>query len=562
MGSSAGRTPIGPAPAGGDGGCAHAEIGDHPPHDWRAAIARVIELRHADPARCVEYASAAVEAAREHAAVSAELEMSYYLGFALHMLGRNAESYAANEVTLKLARSLGDGYWEGRALMGHGTVFAAIGDYSTAIEYYEQSLKQHRALGDRAREASVLNNLGEVYRAMGGFESRAVELYRESRDLFHALGRPAAIAVTNIALAEFARYERLRDADRTAAAEAIQAAYDTAREAVREADESRERRMAVGARLILAETELVLDLGDDARRHVQDAGALLARYADSQLEIDYRATLARMLRADSRYGPAIHVLREALTLCEEQARPLERLKVLRDLEGTQEAIGDLAGALRTLRELHRSALAMRDQETERRAHLVQAQLDVERARHVADLERLRAARLEQQNEALSRLAREDDLTGLPNRRAFQALLEGRLEPWAGRGFVCALADLDHFKRVNDRYSHQIGDEALRQLGALMRECLRTGDVAARYGGEEFVVLVDGADRGVAAEVCERLRQAVERHSWRLIHPNLRISVSIGATVALPGDSITSLLSRADALLYAAKTNGRNRVEMG
>ncbi|HEY6793769.1 MAG TPA: tetratricopeptide repeat-containing diguanylate cyclase [Kineosporiaceae bacterium] len=562
MRSPAGGTPTAPAPAAaGEGACAHPAIGDGAPHEWSVHIARVIELRHADPASCVQFATAAVAAAHEHGAAAAELEMSYYLGFALHMLGRNGQSYTANEVALKLARGLGDATWEGRALMGHGTVFAAIGDYSTAIDYYEQSLKIHRALGDRAREAAVLNNLGEVYRAMGGFEVRAAELYRESRDLFGALGEPASIVVTNMALAELARYERLREADPDAASEALRAAYCTALQAVREADVSQERRMAVGARLVLADAEMALGRTGHARAHVQVAGELLARYADSQLEIDYRATLARLLRAGGRPGSAIQVLREALALCEEHARPLERLKVLRDLEGAQEAIGDLSGALHTMRELHRAALAMRDQETERRAHVVQAQLDVERARHIAEMERLRSARLEQQNVALSRLAREDDLTGLPNRRAWEALLVGRLQPWAGRGFVCALADLDHFKAVNDRYSHQVGDEVLRRLGALMGDCLRAGDLAARYGGEEFAILVDGADRAVAAEVCQRLRLAVQLHPWRLVHPDLTLTISIGATVALPSDSITSLLARADSLLYVAKTKGRNRVEM-
>jgi diguanylate cyclase (GGDEF)-like protein len=344
--------------------------------------------------------------------------------------------------------------------------------------------------------------------------------------------------------------------------QAARAAYETALDAVREADESDERRMAIGARLILAEAEIALSMGDDARCHVEDAGALLGHYADSQLEIDYRITLARLLRADSRHDAAIAVLHQAQVLCEEQERPVERLKVLRELGGAQEAVGDLPGALRTLRELHRAALRTRDLEAERRAHVVQAQMDVERARHTAEVERLRSARLEQQNLALSRLAQEDELTGLPNRRAMESLLQARLDPFRGGVFVCALGDLDHFKRVNDRYSHQIGDEVLRQLGALMRQSLRANDLAARYGGEEFAIVIDGADYAAAAEVCERLRQEVRSHPWAEVQQGLTMTISIGATIARPDDSIASLLARADSLLYMAKTKGRNRVEMG
>jgi diguanylate cyclase (GGDEF)-like protein len=193
-------------------------------------------------------------------------------------------------------------------------------------------------------------------------------------------------------------------------------------------------------------------------------------------------------------------------------------------------------------------------------------MDVERARHLTELERIRSARLEQQNLVLSRLAQEDDLTGLLNRRALESVLQTRFEPDENlapeRGFVCALADLDHFKQVNDQLSHQVGDEVLRRVGSLIRESLRGGDVAARYGGEEFALLVDGADLDAAAEVCERLRQAVESHPWSEIRPDLMVTVSLGATAARPGDTATSLLARTDALLYAAKENGRNRVETG
>jgi diguanylate cyclase (GGDEF)-like protein len=207
------------------------------------------------------------------------------------------------------------------------------------------------------------------------------------------------------------------------------------------------------------------------------------------------------------------VLLNTLTLCEELGRRRERLTVLRDLERAQEAVGDLAGALRTFRELHRATLELRDQDAERRAHVVQARMDVERARHSAEVERLRAVRLEQQNLALSRLAQEDELTGLPNRRALESLLAARLQQSAGHVFVCALGDLDHFKLINDRYSHQVGDQVLRRIGKVMRDSLRGNDVAARYGGEEFAILLDGADHAAAAQICEQLRQAVQAHPW-------------------------------------------------
>jgi len=556
-----------PAPArqqrGSGDACRHPPILDPSPHDWQAHVDRVIELRHADPEGCVRFATVALQAAEEHGAQAARMQMSYFLGFALHLLGRNDEAFRANDVTLKCARLLGDVGWEGRALMGLGTVFSAIGDHASAIDHYEQSLALRRAVGDRAGEAAVFTNLGEVYRLIG-FEARAVELYGRARDLLRAEGRPAAVMVTNAALAELDRYRRLAETDPGTAVEAAEAAYRTALDAVRDADACDERRMAVGARLILAEAELALGLPADARGHVEDARVLLVRYADPQLQTNYLVTLAGLLRAEGRPHEAITVLREALARCEEKDHPRDRQKVLADLERSQEAVGDLAGALQTLRELHRSMMRTRDVEAERRAHVVQARMDVERARHAAEVERLRATRLEQQNRTLSRLAQEDDLTGLPNRRALEALLKERLEGDGDDdgGFVFALGDLDHFKRVNDRYSHQTGDDVLRQLGKLMTHGLRADDVAARYGGEEFAIIVDGSDPVVAAEVCERLRRHVQEHPWAQVHPELTMTISIGATAARPGDTTASLLARADAALYSAKTKGRNRVELG
>lgn len=542
--------------------CAHDDIGDQAPHDWQAVIDRVVELRHADPAGCVAFAKAAGDAAREHAAAAAEMQISYYVGFALHILGRNGEAYTANMVTLRQARALGDVQWEGRALNGLGTVFASIADYATAIGYYDQALEIHRRLADARGEAAVLNNLGEVYRAMGGFEGTAVDLYRQSRDLFRDLGLSSAVMVTNMALAEFARHQRLAEADPAGAAEAAIRAHEMAEQAVREADGAMDLRMTVAARLVLAETELTLHRPEPAQAHIAAAQSLLSRHSDPQLEIDYRIGLARLRRFHHEDHAAIEILREALLLCDEHVRKPDRLTVLRDLEDALESIGDLAGALQTFREFHRATIELRDQETERRIHVAQARMDVERIRYEAELERLRSAHLEQQNLLLSRLAQEDDLTGLLNRRALESVLQARLDPWSGRPFACALADLDHFKEVNDRYSHQVGDEVLRQFGLLMRQSLSSDDIAVRYGGEEFAILIADPDRRDPVEVCEQLRRAIEGHSWAGVRDGLVMTVSIGATPARSDDTLASLLARADALLYSAKSKGRNRVEFG
>ena len=122
--------------------------------------------------------------------------------------------------------------------------------------------------------------------------------------------------------------------------------------------------------------------------------------------------------------------------------------------------------------------------------------------------------------------------------------------------------MDHFKDINDRFSHPVGDEVLRRLGAVLKRCCRKYDLAARYGGEEFAVILTGVDRPAARTACERIRAAVEAEPWPLLHPQLRVTVSIGVVhedEQEASGASQSLLATADARLYAAKRGGRNRV---
>jgi diguanylate cyclase (GGDEF)-like protein len=122
-----------------------------------------------------------------------------------------------------------------------------------------------------------------------------------------------------------------------------------------------------------------------------------------------------------------------------------------------------------------------------------------------------------------------------------------------------MADLDDFKKVNDRFSHAVGDAALRSLAKLLSAQVRHTDLVARFGGEEFVLVLVQTDANAALNVCEKLRTAVERHAWDAIHPGLAITLSIGvcADTTLPG--YERMLAAADRNLYLAKAGGRNRV---
>ena len=150
----------------------------------------------------------------------------------------------------------------------------------------------------------------------------------------------------------------------------------------------------------------------------------------------------------------------------------------------------------------------------------------------------------------------DTLTNLPNRRA----LEIQMEAAATRGgYGLAIADIDHFKRVNDSLGHDAGDEVLRHVARVMSLVVRPKDLLARFGGEEFVVLVRDGEPRILGAVMERVRQAVERTGFCWNGRQVPLTVSLGgACLQLHGGTPEDVLKAADKCLYQAKEGGRNR----
>lgn len=177
----------------------------------------------------------------------------------------------------------------------------------------------------------------------------------------------------------------------------------------------------------------------------------------------------------------------------------------------------------------------------------------------------RALRRSREMEAqLEAVAVTDALTGIPNRRAFDEVLTSELRR-AGREvhpLSLLMIDVDHFKRVNDTFGHEVGDRVLQQMAALIQGSVhRPGDCAARYGGEEFVVLLPGTPPHGAQIMAEHIRTVIECAQFqRPGEPMLRATVSVGVATARRSESGTSLVRRSDAAMYRAKARGRNCVE--
>ena len=173
----------------------------------------------------------------------------------------------------------------------------------------------------------------------------------------------------------------------------------------------------------------------------------------------------------------------------------------------------------------------------------------------------RTDELKVQAEEFERQATHDKLTGLPNRRFADDFLLKQIElaKRNNHAGAIALADIDRFKRINDKHSHATGDVVLERIARILSEGSRKTDLVARYGGEEFLLYFPETSTDRAHQVCSHLRQTIEDADWSDIAPNFRVTISFGLTELNGAERRRTVLNEADMRLYRAKREGRNRV---
>lgn len=205
-----------------------------------------------------------------------------------------------------------------------------------------------------------------------------------------------------------------------------------------------------------------------------------------------------------------------------------------------------------------AAVRRANEELERRV----TQRTLELAR-INDEKEVLLAGLQAQRSSLELLSREDSLTGLSNRRAYEMDLREEIEK-ASRSrspLAAAMLDIDRFKTVNDRFGHALGDTVLRESARILRENCRSTDRISRYGGEEFAIAMPGTEMRTAFALCERIRGTFEQFAWNSLAPDLKVTISAGIAAWSAGADADELMAMADSSLYEAKRNGRNRTVM-
>jgi diguanylate cyclase (GGDEF)-like protein len=278
----------------------------------------------------------------------------------------------------------------------------------------------------------------------------------------------------------------------------------------------------------------------------------------------YLVVSAKVLAAQGAYEAA----RAKLETCLEGLRALDYLEVeclcLGLLADVLERLNLFEEALAAHRRYHACFVKKASEGAQRLARVAAHESEARALRDAAGRAQSLAAQLMHSNselalesERLLQASLEDVLTGLPNRRRLDMALAD-LNLITGT-YGVAMVDVDHFKQINDRYSHLVGDAVLREIGRIFRRLARREDLAVRYGGEEFALIIRHADAALVMRVAERLRVGVATADWHGICKGLTVTVSIGVALSDEAAGPEDALRLADVRLYAAKRAGRNHV---
>ncbi|GAB2679483.1 tetratricopeptide repeat-containing diguanylate cyclase [Thalassiella azotivora] len=432
----------------------------------------------------------------------------------------------------------GSTYLQARSHRLLSALFRRIGDWGTALEHAVPAVALLDAGVRAVLRADHLLGLAD---ALGSCESfdEAHRRYQEAGRLAEQAGDQhlRCIVLNNLA---YTYYQAGRGAEAVETAERLKAV--TA---------ARGMTLDVHDRDTVARAYLMDGRLDEAEAQLEP---VLRGGVEGESDFDGVAqcllTLAEIQRRGGRTQQAQATLDRCRALAEEQQLSGVALEVLEEQSALHAAAGRYQEAYETFRAFHAQERAVKSAEKEAQARTRQAIFETTEARR--DSERFR------------RLAERDPLTGLHNRRYVDAQLTTLLVEAAdtGRPLTVALVDLDHFKSVNDTYSHEVGDVVLRRVAGVLLAAAGEvdGGVAARMGGEEFLLVLPGLSGPEAAQRLEAVRRDLAAHPWADVLPDRVVTASIGAASA-PQDAVdrSQLLRAADDRLYQAKAAGRDRV---
>lgn len=442
---------------------------------------------------------------------------------------------------LAAARTSGDPELAVMALNRAGVcTYGALADMEQGVQLLQQAAEQARA-GDYGHALfAALNNLGTLYSSEG---RKLLQLERQ--------------AEAHVMLHQALRY------------------YGEAWDSVAHHDNRHQWAM-----LHTNLAEAYVDLGEyeQGARALATLRAALAGSDFHSLQRNADLIEASLLQRTGRLDEAVSALQQMLSLPGSMIEFEMRQFAQEQLYQLYKRSGQFELALSQLEALRRSEQEQNIQRSStqgwairKELEITSAQLAAERERLQAERERLRTAQLEAEKivtearvSELEQAVLIDPLTGVGNRRCLDREGPSRLAALGHHphvGLAVVVLDLDHFKSINDRFGHAVGDEVLKKVAQIIALRTRSSDLTVRFGGEEFVLLLMEQSLESALACCERLRLAILDYSWHEVHPLLHVTASFGIQWCPAPQPWEQALRQADLALYQAKRHGRNRLQL-
>jgi diguanylate cyclase (GGDEF)-like protein len=467
---------------------------------------------------------------------------------------------------------------EAEALTWFGASLTQLSQYQDALVQLKEAVDCYARLGHPELASRALNYVAVVHEELGETD-RAFEIYQQALEAANRAGatemQARILANVGEAFVNLKEYER---------------ALGVLAESAVILEPLEEHRSLYGW-CLLGIARIYVDSGDHPTAFEFFQQALAAAVEGDSLRVmtEIHTALGALYVETSQIDEALIHLEQALELAKEMGIRREIYRARLELAKAHEKRGDFESALHHFKEYDRERAAVLEAVAKERIESLTAEVELGKVRHQQEVDHLRNVELAKLNEdllealgeietvnrelehaneqldsqkvELERLSVHDSLTGVHNRRYLDDHLEKEFVRALRYGHALSLAmiDADDFKRVNDNFSHAVGDQVLKQLAWLIGEITRRSDILARYGGEEFVVVFPVANLEESLVACEKVRSAVEQFHWTEIAPALSVTVSIGVASHARCDSVSELLAAADQKLYEAKRTGKNKV---
>ncbi len=553
--------------------------------------------RHSDTTKALELAQEALSLAR---AAHYSKGLAYSLvtqSFAHFRLSRYKQALELGQEALELFKELSDSKGQQRTLNTLGMIYAESGDLTGALRIFLQTQKLCETLGDIKGEADALNNIAIVYSYLGDYanslESQLKSLGLSHQISFRAGEMKSLINIATIYLeqdkpAEALEYIqqglKLRSEDDPHTYGIALSNLARAYRGVGDLEQALQSGLAglqimeslsdtASASYLLNELgHIHFHLGNLAasEQYFQRSLQSMREIGDRKGEAETSLLFAKLLKVQEQPDKAIEVLRSALTIAKEIGAQSEIAETHQALATLYQTKTHFASAYEHLNQYLSVKETLSSDMSKKRFEALRVKFETEQTEKEKEIYRLRTvelaeanSKLEQLSQELFKQANEDPLTGLYNRRRLEQELSRELERARRNNnkLSAMICDIDNFKQVNDHFSHQVGDFVLQRVAHILKRFVRGADVVARYGGEEFVILFPEASALEAQLVCNRLRENIANAPWQELHPDLKITMSMGICDDTSLVDGFAMLDQADDKLYEAKRNGKNQVRI-